>query len=260
LILANYNEAHAPYAARPPFSGGFTRGEKLPQTGPATASDPPEIVEYLMARYDEEILALDAALGDLLRTLEHRGILDRSWLVITSDHGEAFGEHGFTEHGTCLYSEVTRVPLILSPPRGVELRPISGAVSLLDVTATLSRVAGDMPLGVGRDLRDNDEARLAQVEFFGDRRKATDHGQLAAEPGRAVAIGTSRLIQHGPNLDLYFLDEDPKERDNRAGAHLETTRLLTRLLPRLAPEEKTHPGPDFSYDEKQQLKALGYIE
>ena len=71
----------------------------------------------LEARYQEEIRELDAAVGSLLAELERRGIADRAWVVVTSDHGEAFGEHDVTEHGTTVYGEVARVPLVVQPPR-----------------------------------------------------------------------------------------------------------------------------------------------
>ena len=68
--------------------------------------------------YDECLAGLDAELGRFLGGLRDRGLLANTWVVITADHGEHFGEHGHFGHGSSLYNEQTHVPLILIPPLG----------------------------------------------------------------------------------------------------------------------------------------------
>ena len=68
--------------------------------------------------YDECLAGLDAELGRFLGDLRDRGLLADTWVVITADHGEHFGEHGHFGHGSSLYNELTHVPLILVPPLG----------------------------------------------------------------------------------------------------------------------------------------------
>ena len=69
--------------------------------------------------YDNCIADLDEQLGRLLDELERLGILDRTWLVITSDHGESFGEQaGVFRHGNALYQPQLHVPLLFVPPAG----------------------------------------------------------------------------------------------------------------------------------------------
>ena len=82
--------------------------------------------------YDRELAFLDAELARLFEGLERRGLLQFSVLVVTSDHGEALGEHGFQKHGWTLYDAVVRVPLFVQPvdperAGTVRHEPIGGA-------------------------------------------------------------------------------------------------------------------------------------
>src|ERR1700722_4985221 len=74
------------------------------------------VTRRLIDLYDDCLLGLDAELGRFLRDLRMSGLLEDTWVVITSDHGEEFGEHGIFGHGVSLYNQVTHVPLILIPP------------------------------------------------------------------------------------------------------------------------------------------------
>ncbi|HEY7317476.1 MAG TPA: sulfatase-like hydrolase/transferase, partial [Candidatus Binatia bacterium] len=81
--------------------------------------------------------------GLLLKELERRNALQNTLVIITSDHGEAFGEHGFTGHGTSLYTPVLHVPLIIIYPKKIQtgLR-VSRYVSLRDLPATIEELVG----------------------------------------------------------------------------------------------------------------------
>ena len=72
----------------------------------------------LVDLYDECLSGMDAELGRFLGGLRYAGMLANTWVVITGDHGEHFGEHGQFGHGSSLYNELTHVPLILIPPLG----------------------------------------------------------------------------------------------------------------------------------------------
>ncbi len=260
FVVANYMEAHAPYRAEAPHAGVFARN-RVDELGPAKLGQSRATLEGLVDRYDEEILALDAALGELLEALERRGTLDRSWLVITSDHGEAFGEHGVTEHGTTVYGEVTHVPLLIRPPRGERLPPESGAVSLLDVTATVAAVATGSPFGVGRDLRQPEDGPApVQIEFFGQPRKVEEFGALAGEPARAVVHGSVKLIEHAGRLELYRLDQDAAERNDRFGVEPGLAEPLRAQLPTLAAPGGFEDAAPLTPQAEQALRALGYVQ
>ena len=259
LIVGNYAEAHIPYAPRPPFSGRYTEAG-IPNWGPPQDGQSEELMEYLEARYDEEILALDSGLGELFESLEERGALDDTWVIITSDHGEAFGEHGVTEHGTGVYNEVTRIPLLISPPKGESLDPTAEAVSLVDVTALISAVIDGTKLGVGRDLREKNEKSVVRMEYFGNPGKRIAHGVLASQPGRAVAIGDRKLLMQGDRTELYLLSDDPLEEEDRYQEMMESAQAMAPELPDLIMDEALPETRNFSESEKAELQALGYLE
>jgi arylsulfatase A-like enzyme len=102
--------------------------------------------ELAMARdaYDSCIAHIDEHLGRLWDALGRRGMLDRTWVIIASDHGESFGEHaGIFCHGTSLYQTELHVPLIVVPPAGgPSARVVAERVSLREIAATIVDLAG----------------------------------------------------------------------------------------------------------------------
>ena len=127
FLWVHYSEPHAAYLEHPRFDFG-----------------PSEI-----DRYDGEIAYADHAVGRLLAQLHKEGRLKDTLIVITSDHGEAFGEHGVTTHGQSLYEEELHVPLIIYLPKvaqpGFAAKRISWPVDLTDVTPTLLQAVGAAP-------------------------------------------------------------------------------------------------------------------
>jgi arylsulfatase A-like enzyme len=115
----------------------------------------PELAASLRAAYLEGVRWLDDVLRDSIAALEEYGLLEDTLLVITSDHGESFGEHGMLGHGRQLYDELIRIPLILKGP-GPFAGPkqIAESVSLADVMPTLFDWAGfaQLPGAHGRSL------------------------------------------------------------------------------------------------------------
>jgi hypothetical protein len=92
-------------------------------------------------RYLQEAVRVDRELARLVRYLDDAGLSSRTLLVVSADHGEAFGEHGVGNHATIVYEEVARIPLIVRGP-GVVARDIGVPVSLIDVTPTVLDVFG----------------------------------------------------------------------------------------------------------------------
>lgn len=95
-------------------------------------------VQHLKALYDGEITYWDAQFKQMMDYLGEQGILDNAIIVVTSDHGQMFGEHGEWTHHNALYEEVVRVPLLFSwpdaPPGGAV---ITDSVSTMDIVPTL---------------------------------------------------------------------------------------------------------------------------
>ena len=263
FVLANYFEPHALYAPPAECRGRFLPWSWREPIAHPLLSHPPALLARLAVRYDEEICALDLAVADLLAALDRRRYFERGWVFITSDHGEAFGEHGVTEHGTALYDEEVRVPLVALPPRGEPIAASAEAVDLLDVAATVAAIAGvelpgvELP-GAGRDLRRPLARRPVAIETTGDVGKAEFCGALAAEPGRAVVLGGLKLIEHGSRRELYDLDADPRETRDLAAARPDLVALLAALLPHPA-EAPAAPPLALTPEQRRALEALGYV-
>jgi arylsulfatase A-like enzyme len=104
---------------------------------------PPELLVEFLDGYDGALGYLDQQIDSLLEELERRGLLDNTIVVLTSDHGEHFGEHGLIQHGNSLYLPLLHVPLAVYGPRFVPggLR-IAEPTSLVNVAATITDLAG----------------------------------------------------------------------------------------------------------------------
>ena len=111
FLMLNYMDAHGPYVPPPPFDQAF--GDQQPEN-PLRPRD----FELFSLLYDRELAYLDSELGRLFEELEERGLRDGVLWVVTSDHGEAFGEHDTWIHDWTLYDELVRVPLLVKPAAG----------------------------------------------------------------------------------------------------------------------------------------------
>jgi hypothetical protein len=176
--------------------------------------DPPaELVreDSARARYEGEVMACDKAIAGLVAAF--RKARPGGTVIVTADHGEEFGDHGGHYHGTTLYDEQARVPLLWSSPGVVQPGVVDAPVELADVGTTLlsalgmprdARMRGD---DLGALLRDP-KAQGPRVAFASveDRHMATD--------GKLKAICTSQ----DAHCQLFDLVNDPREQKNLAAA------------------------------------------
>lgn len=112
---------------------------QLAQRGPSRPQ-----INFARDSYDDCVADLDEQLGRLIDELERRSILERTWVIITGDHGESFGEHpGVFWHGTSLYRSQLRVPLVIIPPAGgPSPRVVAETASLRDLALTIVDILG----------------------------------------------------------------------------------------------------------------------
>jgi arylsulfatase A-like enzyme len=162
--------------------------------------------------YDGEIAYTDKYLGKLLDYVAHSPAANRTVIVITSDHGDGFNEHGFINHGMALYRELLQVPLVIYVP-DAEPHTVDGPVSGLDIFPTIADMAG---IDIS-DLAIEGESLVPQI-FYG--RDANERIIFAEtnfpDPLRAVISSRYKLIFNlkANYYELYDLVKDPWEKKN----------------------------------------------
>jgi arylsulfatase A-like enzyme len=223
----------------------------------------PADVDHLLDLYDGEIRYADDEVGRVLDHLKARG-LDRSTLVVvTSDHGEEFQEHGSWEHQKTLYEEVVRIPLVVHGP-GVPARREPAQVSLLDVAPTVLAWAGlpAWPHAAGRSLLTSPGAREAYGET-----DHTDDGThklfLRGAQGRWKAIvSLSRADRTVRATEWYDLASDPAEQRPAAPPPDVAEALRRRAVGRWQQgRAASAPGKAVALtpEQRDRLRALGYV-
>ncbi len=145
FALLNYMDVHDPYVPPRKYKGRYGEPNSSPSGFGMTLNDFPSLTDAQIrnevAMYDASISYADEQIDLLLEHLERQGILRNTIVVITSDHGEEFDEHGFFLHGNALYYELVHVPLIIVAPSAPAGTRISAPVSLTSVPATLIDLA-----------------------------------------------------------------------------------------------------------------------
>jgi arylsulfatase A-like enzyme len=290
VVYLQYMEPHAPYQAPEPYRSRFARAEA--SAGEMAAANRKVVrlklsdisdreAELLEAAYDAEVAAVDAELRLLFAELEQRRFLDDAIILITADHGEEFKDHGSFSHGSSLYNEVVRVPLILLAPglRGGEV--VEDNVSLIDVAPTILDLlhlppepafegrslvpllrARQSPIGriggwlAGDEQATDDALILLELEYGGwvDRRRHT----------AGVIDGKAKLLldQRRQSTEVFDLAADPRELAPRPSSDPAATNLAEALAERQSKLQKPRPaaGEKGTVDEgvKEKLRALGY--
>jgi arylsulfatase A-like enzyme len=265
FLFLNFMDVHGPYLPSAKAAGRFadgpapTKHNARPEDGwraiqardSASAEQRPRRQQELDAvsrrlsdLYDECLVGLDAELGRFLAGLREAGLLADTWVVITGDHGEHFGEHGHFGHGSSLYNEQTHVPLILIPPLGdgrtggdpyrdLRGRRVGVPVSLRDLPATMTDVM--LPGGVspfpGRSLARHWHSDLAErpdpvlSELDQPRLKGEDFRTQDVTRIESLIDEDHILIEYGNHTSqLFALFEDPYQVHNLADQPEEGTR------------------------------------
>ncbi len=181
---------------------------------------------YLEALYDAEVTENDATFEQVVDDLKKMGIYDKTAIVLVSDHGDEFFDHGSVGHGHSLYQELLDVPLMIRfPPLFPEGKVIDDDVDLTDVYATLLDAAGVDP---NAEAQGESLVRLATDD--GPRMpRATEafHGGVI----RALRVGRWKLITWtGSRVALFDLADDPHEKRDLATARPIALRMLRDLF------------------------------
>ena len=249
FLFVHYMDVHSDYASLPRYESLFVRpydgfADGTTQQLYRHALDRFELgerdVRHLIDLYDAGIRQVDDQLDRLLRFLDERGILDASLLVVLSDHGEEFLEHGGVLHGHSQYQELVRIPLVLRGPGLPAGARIDEPASLLDVLPTalgLLGIPAPAPLD-GIDLRllwtSPEQTRPPRLLFY-----EADVTFPPPAPG-IVPQGTHRAVREGrlkfhydlaaERAGLFDLSVDPREQVDRIAAEPQKARELSERL------------------------------
>ncbi len=267
-MFVNFFDPHAPYRPPAPHDRGLPEVDPQPLTlamaarltgeGPPPDDGEAEALAALLAGYDAEIAYMDLHLGRLLAAVDP----ERTWIAITSDHGESFGEHGYLSHGAHLYEHNVHVPLLLRAP-GQTPRRVPAPQPNHALFATLLAAAGleapefaprfsPKPEWIVAEVGASD----ANVRLFGsffDRRL------------QALYVPPHKLIRSSRGaVELFDLAEDPREQQDLTTRH---PSLRAALLLRLDAIAREHPPlydatsrAELSPEVRESLRRLGYLE
>lgn len=228
----------------------------------------PGQVDNMRDRYDGEIKYIDQAISQIFRKLEERSLLNNTLVILTSDHGEEFLEHGDIKHGATLYQETIHVPLIMFFPNGkwsgkrlkAPARSIDISPTILDFLKVEQpetfRGESLLPIISGSETQD----RLVISELY----------SVFNESLRAVSVTSDgyKLIKSfdekaNSTLELFSLGDDPGEKVNIIQHKPELVRVLENMVQEHLKKYNVKPGQPrkgkLDTEIIDRLKAIQYF-
>jgi arylsulfatase A-like enzyme len=192
-------------------------------------AETPDFGKHNRDRYDSEVHYTDQHIGRLLEFAKKQPWWSSTAVIISADHGEAFGEHGMYKHAFEVWDVLTRVPLVIMAP-GITPRVIDERRSHIDLAATFAELLG-VPLPPGTTV-----GRSLVPELYGaspddrepivlDLPEDTNNSER-----RAVIKGAYKLTVADGSYQLYNLTDDPGEVTNLAKTHPEQLRQMKQLF------------------------------
>ncbi|MCZ7585981.1 MAG: sulfatase-like hydrolase/transferase [Deltaproteobacteria bacterium] len=239
----------------------------------------PRDLEHLLALYDGEIRYTDDHIGRFLDGLASRGLADTTMVVVTSDHGEEFLEHGWKGHTNHCYEETARVPLIVRVPwietKAPAVTRLAGHPVILPTVLDALEVDGEGITLQGRSLVPLLAGRSARPRTAVICRTRYGH---TAPPLASVGAWNTLIARAGMKLhrygrdgakatELYNVTRDPGEKTNLADVEKATAIKLTRRLDKSLAKQKRE-GRSTRLERRGKLKratrrvlkSLGYTQ
>jgi len=258
---------HAPYDPPPPYSGKFDTGyrgtvhgstDTLLKINEGKIKIDRHDLEHLRAQYDENLAYADHQVGRLVEFLRGRSLLDKTILIVTSDHGEAFHEHGVMLHNTTVYEEMIHVPLVIRFPSRYGKLPsrFKGVVELTDLLPTICdalRITspeshGTSLLHLLREKRETETLARAWTS-------------MAPEEFAALILPRYKLIldQRTNTAELFDLRNDPRETKNIESGNGPIVKELRALLQATDSRRMIMEKTEVDKTTLEKLRSLGYV-
>ncbi len=282
FLFLNYMETHRPYDAAP--QPRFLAGPVAPDEGalldelhrivmPASGPVPADLAQKVIDQYDAAIANVDAALGEFLNRLKKDGRFRDTVIVLTSDHGEYFGEHHLVEHAKDIYQPVISVPLIIRGPKTSD-SPRDGTIddTLVDSSDVPRLIAAHMPSPLRERLAELFPLTPGGHPVISEMHYALmasvthpEWGHRLRRIRQALFEGPWKYIRSSDERhELYDLSRDPGETVNLVASNPEVASRLARQLEQWLESRRpvTPPAPLVEMDEEdlKRLKSLGYIK
>jgi arylsulfatase A-like enzyme len=255
FLWLHYMEPHDPFFAND--------GQSYARV--ASPNPPANMAEIFHDAYLDDVQRFDKSFAQLLLGLEQRGLLDKIHIVLTSDHGEEFGEHGGYYHGQTLYEEMLNIPLVISGPAVTPARrsDIARQVDIAPTIASLFGIKAD-PTWEGRNLLGD---TAAPTHTFASQ----NHQGQILEAARQNHPQDMKLIQANADnprgllvKELYNLGSDSEEKTPIQDTQPIVVQTLENELKLHQERSKTGDASrqkkEMNLEDEAELRALGYIE
>jgi arylsulfatase A-like enzyme len=238
----NLQNSHAPYEVPADFPRRLGPDPKTLDFSVMFASFPPEKADQVKGLYSNSLAYVDWQIGRLVEHLERTGRWQDTLMVITGDTGQAFYEHGFAAHGSHIFDEVMRVPLIIRAP-GHGARRLDRTAEHVDVLPTILHLLGLPPHPTCQGLN-------LLAEEFPEPRSAYILVQNGVFEEYGIIRGDWKLISFVRwNHEMLFnLAQDPGEQNNVLHAHPDVAGRLRRRLHTWRLEQLDYYGRKERYE------------
>ncbi|MFH0985684.1 MAG: sulfatase [Candidatus Omnitrophota bacterium] len=281
FLWMHYFDPHGPYTPPAPYDTMYLedkfykKGEEVPLLDRKRggfggipgyqAQRASKDKNFYIAQYDGEIRFADEQIGRLVKALEAKGLSRKTTIIISADHGESMGEHGYYfDHGASLYDALVRVPLIIYHPAMKPLkRVIHQQVSLVDIMPTILGITKAKP---PRQARMEGADLMPLITHGKTYENAYVFGEYFDGEAQQYALRSNewKLIYEKKlgHYELYDLRKDPGEEKNVFGEDPEHSKMLARQLNAFIerPMEKTDgKRTELSEENQEKLRSLGYL-
>lgn len=266
FLYIQYMDPHQPYNRRYPW---FQGDQTIPLISPYDSYDSliqfPEKIKTSISAYDSEINYVDQKIKELFYLFEWQ---ENTVLIITSDHGEAFGEHKQFGHGRTLYKEENSVPLLIYSPEIKKSRRVSDNVSLIDILPTLQQVTQDThdSLGEGKSLLSyvSDAPPCSRSLYAHLVHRDAQNGIPHIYEHKAIIHDDWKLIIAPSMHGLFSFKKHASEKENKINDHGKVYNEMKNEMSYFIQNCDKFTGVKkelaISSKDIEHLKALGYVQ
>ena len=274
FLWVHYMDPHGPYTPPAPYDTMFVAPQSVPgRTLPVnkgldgTGGIPDHVVlgehrdpDYYVSQYDGEIRYCDQWLGELFQAVRSLGLLDRTLVVFTADHGEGLGEHNYYfDHTDYVYGELLHVPLIVRFPGQTGGRQVDRLVGQIELLPAILRGLSIEPQvsfeGSGALLEGKEPPIFAETSYKNGK--------------RTVFTRDFKIIKNDEAYEAYDLKSDPGETHSQMDSNLpppvleQILVLKETLLARMSQDKLKLGAPTLrlmTQKLQDKLHALGYVQ